>query len=335
MNRGRSARWPWALAAILLAAATAWLLLGNLSTVTASDPFGPAADRAAALALADSMIAAEARTTSAACHTRVLASPDTTGRAPVIVLLHGFTNCPKQFDSLARAFARRGYSVVVPLLPRHGMADRMTTELSRLNGEDLVTAGEEAVDVAHGLGRPVVVVGLSSSAVLAGWLAEHRDDVDGAVLIAPALGPHGMPEPVVRPMTGALLTLPNFYLWWDSKLQANVPGPKQCYPRFASHAIAQVYRLGAAVLSDAVHAKPKAKRIEVITTASDEAVNNDLALELVRRWRARGADVAVYEFPASMGVRHDMIDPEQPYARTDVSYPVIERYTMLAASAHP
>ncbi|MGE5179643.1 MAG: alpha/beta hydrolase [Bacteroidota bacterium] len=319
--------------AVVLAAAAAWLLLGTLSAVRASDPFHPAIDRAAALALADSMRAAEARGTSSACHTRILVSPDTSGRAPVIVLLHGFTNCPKQFDGLARAFARRGWSVVVPLLPRHGMADRMTTELARLNGEELVTAGEEAVDIAHGLGRPVVVVGLSSSAVLAGWLAEHREDVDGAVLIAPALGPHGMPGPVARRMTGALLTLPNFYVWWDSKLQADLPGPQQCYPRFASHAIAQVYRLGMAVMADAIRAKPKAKRIVLVTTETDEAVNNDLALELARRWRARGADVTTYQFPAALGVRHDMIDPEQPYARTDISYPVIEK--MVATAATP
>jgi alpha-beta hydrolase superfamily lysophospholipase len=334
MNQNRSARrWPWVVAATLLAAGMAWLLLGTLSTVVASDPYHPAVSRAAALALADSMRAAEARGTSSACHARLLVSPDTTGRAPVIVLLHGFTNCPKQFDGLARVFARRGCSVVVPLLPRHGMADRMTTELARLNGEDLVTAGEEAVDIAHGLGRPIVVVGLSSSAVLAGWLAEHRDDVDGAVLLAPALGPHGMPPPVARRMTGALLALPNFYVWWDSKLQTNIPGPKQCYPRFASHAIAQVYRLGMAVMADALHAKPKAKRIVLVTTETDEAVNNDLALELARRWRARGADVTTYQFPAALGVRHDMIDPEQPYARTDVSYPVIEK--MVASAAMP
>ena len=335
MNRSQpTRRWPLVVAgAALLAAAAAWLLLGALPTVTASDPFHPAADRAAALALADSLRAREPSGTNSVCHTRILASPDTSGRAPVIVLLHGFTNCPRQFDGLARTFARRGWSVVVPLLPRHGMADRMTTELSRLNAEDLVTAGEEAVDIAHGLGRPVVVVGLSSSAVLAGWLAEHRDDVDGAVLIAPSLGPHGVPGPVARRMTGALLTLPNFYVWWDSKLQKDLPGPKQCYPRFASHAIAQVYRLGMTVMADAVHAKPKAKRIVLVTTENDEAVNNDLALELARRWRARGADVTTYQFPAALGVRHDMIDPEQPYARIGVSYPVIEK--MVASAATP
>jgi len=64
----------------------------------------------------------------------------------------------------------------------------------------------------------------------------------------------------------------------------------------------------------------------ILTTASDEGVNNELAYDLARRWRARGADVRTYEFPESLGVRHDMLDPEQPYQRVDVSYPVIEKF---------
>jgi hypothetical protein len=57
----------------------------------------------------------------------------------------------------------------------------------------------------------------------------------------------------------------------------------------------------------------------------DEGVNNDPAHDLARRWTAHGAEVQTYEFPEASGIRHDMIDPEQPYQRVSVSYPVIER----------
>lgn len=319
----------WVLRAVALAAVGAAAGIALVRVAPIAEPPTIAAMRADPNLLADSICDCDVRTINPECRTRVIpADPAATrggARVPVVVLLHGFTNCPKQFDQLGRELARRGFTVVIPLLPRHGMADVMTTELGRLSAEDLVRAGERSVDLARGLGSPITVVGLSSSAVVAGWLAQHRPDVDGAILIAPALGPKGMPAPIVGPLTGALLRLPNFYVWWDSKLREKNPGPRQCYPRFASHAIAQVYRLGGAVLRDAGRAKPRARRLALVTTAADDAVNNDLCARLGALWRAHGARVESYQFPAGMGIRHDMIDPEQPYQRTGIVYPVLER----------
>lgn len=44
------------------------------------------------------------------------------GYKGVVILLHGFTSCPKQFGSMAPVFAEQGYHVLVPLLPGHGGA---------------------------------------------------------------------------------------------------------------------------------------------------------------------------------------------------------------------
>lgn len=323
-------RAKWIGLGAVTALATAWILAGRLAPLSDLEVAPGPADRVASLALADSIRRSESSEVHPECRTRIVV-PDTTGGAPVVLLLHGFTNCPKQFDRLASAFAGRGYGVVAPLLPRHGRADRMTPELGLLNAEELVRAGNRAVDVARGIGDPVIVVGLSSSGVLAGWLAQRRDDVDAAVLLAPSFAPRGMPEGVARRMTRALLSLPNFYVWWNRHARERVPGPKQAYPRFASRAIAQVYRLGFTLLADAARERPRAKRIALVTTEDDRAVNNAVAAELARRWRGRGATVTAYEFPESTGVRHDMIDPDQPYERTAVVYPVIERLVVEAA----
>ncbi|HEX7077916.1 MAG TPA: hypothetical protein VF363_05810, partial [Candidatus Eisenbacteria bacterium] len=75
---------------------------------------------------------------------------------------------------------------------------------------------------------------------------------------------------------------------------------------------------------DAARGAPAAKRLAVVTTTGDEGVNNDLTADLARRWRARGARVETFEFPDSLGIHHDMIDPEQPYQRVAVTYPTIE-----------
>ncbi|MGE5176007.1 MAG: alpha/beta hydrolase [Hyphomicrobiales bacterium] len=324
-------RWWIASAGVAVVSLTAaWLVLGTLPGVPPGDPPRPARTYDEAIARVDSIRAREGAGFNPACRSRVLATGARTDRA--VVLLHGFTNCPKQFERIADDLAAQGMNVYVPLLPRHGRADRMTDALSRLTAEELVRAGDDAVDVARGLGDRVTVVGLSSSGVLTAWLAEHRRDIDGAVMIAPALGPHGVAAPEARRMTGLLLRVPDFFVWWDRERKAASPGPEQCYPRFASRALAQIYRLGFAVTDRAARGDPPAARLALITSACDEGIDNRAAAELARRWRARGADVRAYQFPESLGVRHDMIDPEQPYQKVAVSYPVIEAMIRDTAS---
>jgi len=312
----------WATGLLAAVVAGAWVLLGGVQPVADPGPPRPALTYAEALARVDSVRTLEGSDLNPACRTRVLASG---GRAAnAIVLFHGFTNCPKQCDSLAADFARRGYNVLLPRMPRHGQSDRMSTELTHLTAGELTRSGMDAVDIATGLGEHVTVLGLSATAILAAWLAQHRADVDCAVLLAPSFAPRGMRGPVARRLTNAMLRLPNFFVWWDRKRKADVLGPKQCYPRFASRALAEVYRLGFTILDEADRARPSAGRILIVTTASDEGVNNAPTNELARRWRARGATVGTYEFPESLHVHHDMLDPEQPYQRIGVSYPVIE-----------
>lgn len=308
-------------AAAGLAIAGAWVALGVFRAVPLSPP-RPSPTYEDAIARVEAIRSREGPGVNPLCRTRVFGAGGRTER--VVVLLHGFTNCPKQFDSLAAELSRRGVNVLVPRIPRHGMADRMSPALSLLTAEELARSGEEAVDIARGLGERVTVVGLSSSAVLAGWLAQNRPDVDGAVLIAPSFAPRGMPEPIARRLAGALLRSPNFFVWWDKRLRADLRGPRQCYPRFASRGLAEVYRLGYSLLDEAARAAPETKRLAVLTTAGDEGVNNGISSELARRWRARGARVATFEFPESLGIHHDMIDPEQPYQRVAATYPKIE-----------
>src|SRR5688572_180510 len=103
-----------------------------------------------------------------------------------IVLLHGLCNSPRQFRPLAERFVARGATVLLPRLPRHGLRDRMTDELARLQLDDAMRTASEAIDVAIGMGSHVTVAGLSVGGVLAGWAAQRRP-VDRAVLIAPSI----------------------------------------------------------------------------------------------------------------------------------------------------
>src|SRR5260221_4241500 len=120
------------------------------------------------------------------CRSRLLAHNTRTER--VVVLLHGMTNCPEQFAQLAPQLYGLGYNVLVPRIPRNGLADRLTEELKLLTAEELRAFADAMVDLACGLGERVTVVGLSAGGVLAAWMAQFLPAVEAAIVIAPSIG---------------------------------------------------------------------------------------------------------------------------------------------------
>ena len=239
------------------------------------------------------------------------------------MLLHGFTNCPQMYSQLAQELFDLGHNVVVPRLPHHGLADRLTTELTRLEAREMEATVQGALETAVGLGDRVVVAGLSLGAVLAAWLAQFRPEVDRAVVIAPLFGAPVVPE-WVSDLAGFVAgVIPNLWVWWDFKAKAAIEGPKHAYPRFPTRAYAEMLKLGYEVKQAAHRAAPKAREIRVVLNLNDPAVNNRATRRVIRAWREHGADVRVYEFPRSQGLLHDLISPDQTYARTAEVYPVL------------
>ncbi len=257
-----------------------------------------------------------------ACHTRLYTHGRRTERS--LLLLHGFTNCPQQFDDIARLFHAQGWNVIVPRYPRHGYVDRLTTSISELRAEALVALANRGAEAAHGLGEHVTVAGLSLGGTLAGHLAQQADDVDRAVLIAPALGVRRVPGGAYPALIRLAYLLPNMYFWWDSNLKERLQ-PSYGYPRFSTHASAAMFKIGTGLVKAARSAKPKSKEIAVLTNAGDPGLENRYAHELVDTWRAHGAAVTTDEFPFSARLPHDLIDPGNPDQNTGLVYPVVTR----------
>ncbi len=310
--------------ALVLAAVSVALLVRPLvPRGFASHPHA-AAGYAEALRLVDSLRAADSVAIAPECATLLLSHGVRTAR--VVVLLHGLTNCPAQFDSLARIAYARGANVLVPRLPHHGFADRMTDELARVDADELCRFTDRVLDAAAGLGDSVTVAGLSTGGVMAAWAAQERADVDRAVVIAPMLGYAGAPGPVLTAaLTRAACALPNAFVWWDGKRKQDLPGPKHVYPRFATRSIGATMRLGAAVMAHARLTAPASRTQVIITVGGDQAVDNTAVATLARRWSAH-ADVVTYEFPASLHLNHDVVDPEQVGGNPAVTYPVLARF---------
>lgn len=256
------------------------------------------------------------------CHTRLYLHGHRTKHA--LVLLHGFTNCPQQFDALGRQFHANGWNVLIPRYPCHGYADRLNTSISELRSDHLVAMANRSADAARGLGEHLTVAGLSLGGVLAAHLAQAHDQIDRAVLIAPMFGLKSIPGPMLPVVSALAYRLPNFFIWWDSKLKEGL-GPPHGYPRFATHAYAALFKTAGGVLKASKASRPKAPEIAVITNANEPGLDNRFTDRLVEAWRSHGAQVSTYEFPIGQHLPHDLIDPANPEQKTELVYPIVSR----------
>ncbi|HYT12260.1 MAG TPA: alpha/beta fold hydrolase [Candidatus Nitrosopolaris sp.] len=274
----------------------------------------------AGIEIAATLQALDGPNVNPACHTRLYTHGRRTERS--LVLLHGFTNCPQQFDALGKQFYELGWNVLIPRYPRHGYADRLTTSIAELRSEQLIALANRAGEAGAGLGERLTVAGLSLGGVLTAHLAQSSDRVERAVLIAPMFGLRPIPGWGMAAMTRLAYVLPNFNIWWDHELKEKI-APPHGYPRFATRAYAALFEAGAIVMKAARRAAPKARYIEVITNAAEPRLDNRFTSELVKVWRRHGADVGTYEFPLADGLPHDLIDPANPDLDTTRVYPVV------------
>jgi carboxylesterase len=221
----------------------------------------------------------------------------------VIVLLHGLTDSPRQFEALAYLLHADGNAVYVPRLPQHGLRDGSVGALSRLTAGQLRGVADSVVDEARGLGDSVVVVGLSMGATMGAWIAEELV-VTRAVLIAPAIEPGLIPSMLDRPLMGLANRLPSM-----TRESPQVPGRPDREAGFNSRAVAQIFDLGRSVLRDAAREAPRTHDIAVLVNAGDRTVKTSATDALSRNWSTHGASVSVFELPDSLRLPHNIIDP--------------------------
>jgi carboxylesterase len=232
--------------------------------------------------------------------------------ARAVLFLHGLTASPMQCDALARRLHANGDSVIVPRLPGHGARDRLTTQLRDVRAQQLTDAAFEALAIARGLGTAVVVAGFSLGGVLAAWLAQH-ERIDHAVAIAPFLGVAGLPGAATAAFAASLRSLPNAFLWWNPLKRERLM-PDHGYPRFPTHAIAEVLGIGVELRAIARTTAPATRRITIVTNESETAVNNGAARALAATWRAHdGMSVELHRI-VGLPPSHEIMESLRPGA---------------------
>ena len=251
-------------------------------------------------------------------HTTLL---DHGARTPLaVLLLHGFTNHPGQYREFAPLVYAQGANVFIPRMPEQGDRNRLTRRMSRLTAESLLERASQALDIACGLGDRVCVAGISSSGLLCAYFGQYRTDVARAIAIAPVFAMLQLPLPVSYALTHLILTIPDMYLWWDPRVKEN-QRPATAYPWFSTHALAQTMRIGEDVYFRAARQAPAARSVVLMTNPHDPAVNNAVTHRVALNWdRHRAGSVLEFEF-TDLPRNHDIIEPDNPHARTDIVYP--------------
>ena len=232
----------------------------------------------------------------------------------VIILIHGFTNCPEQFNELGKQHFEAGANVFIPRMPYHGLSDRLTEGLVNLTAEDLAEFADRVIDIAHGLGRKISVMGISGSGTLVAWLAQNRPDVDFAFAIAPLFGLAFVPPAFTKLFERIVWLLPNFFLWWDPRTKADNPySIDYAYPRYPTRALGQFLRLAMVTRAQAEKSAPKAGDITLIINDAEPAVSNAEIVRFLKLWQKHGnVNVSEVHFEKEMKLPHDIITPGTP-----------------------
>lgn len=258
------------------------------------------------------------------CRTKFFTHGEQTGHA--IVFIHGYTTCPEQFHQLGQRFFEKGYNVFIPCMPHHGDADRLSDALRTLSAEEMAVFGDQALDIARGLGKKVTVFGISGGGTVTCWLAQNRADLEYAVPLAAFLGVNLLPDWANRLFANLFLALPFFYIWWDPRTKDQNPySIYYAYPRYSFRNVAQILRLGFAVEEKARQEAPKAGRILMVINDFDPGVSNARMEKIVRVWKAHGKqELGEYHFEREKKMLHDIITPGTPGVPIDEVYARIE-----------
>lgn len=235
-----------------------------------------------------------------------------------VVLFHGFTNNPAQYAELAPLLYKRGANVFVPRLPKHGEKDRLTNRIARLTAEMLLASATEAVNLASGLGDRVAVLGISMGGSLAAYFGQFHE-IALAVPVAPEYALLKLPYPVSRAAAAVMQWLPDFFVWWDPRVREEQL-PLTAYPRYSTRALAQTLRIGEEVYGAAAQRGPRADRIVTVVNPADPAVNNTAAKRVSGEWSQRHDAIGYIELQG-LPRNHDIIEPRNPQAHTEIVYP--------------
>jgi len=239
--------------------------------------------------------------------------------AKVALLLHGYTNCPKQFLEFGQRLQAKGYNVLIPRAPGHGYSDRGTDALGAVTAGDFATYLHTSVAIAEQMGEEITLMGLSGGGTLTLWATLFEPKVDRFIAVAPVAYPRGFAPILRRGVIRYAAWTPNEFSWWDKVQQQNLPGPMHAYRRYASKSMGAILHM-AAYVEEQLGRLPQDAPITFVINDADKALRDEELHQLADRFAAAGASVERLVFPRDLGYPHDLMDPENIKDNKDAVY---------------
>ena len=233
----------------------------------------------------------------------------------VIVFFHGLSNCPEQFVPLAQEFFDQGYNVIIPRFPGHVDASRDPIHMTP-TAEEFRPMADAAIDLAHGLGDRVFVLGLSAGGGVAAWVAQYRSDVERVVVVAPFFGAIGLPSGLDRWGTNLITRLPNI------PFPFSTPVPYQ-YLGMSSLGIGESMRFAEVPEKASLIEPIRAGSVVLVTNENDNTISNPFARKVLTQWIAHGSNADEFVIDEKYGLPHDVIDIHQNGSDPELIYPLM------------
>lgn len=234
------------------------------------------------------------------CNSRFFLQPERPEK--VFLFLHGFTAAPIQFEPIGKTLFEAGYNVVVPLLPGHGLAgnwDKSTPPPLPDEPNVYQQFAQEWLEKVQGLGKEVIVGGLSGGGTAAAWLAlEFPQRISRAMLFAPYLSNSNVVvDWIVRIFDG--------YFEWGTQ-PGTKPGTRNFgYKGFLMPALEVFLHMGKEVLQKA-ESSPAVPML-IISSEIDQAVSEKDLQTLFESVLRRHPNSWYHRFASKFGMPHTMM----------------------------
>ncbi|MFN8671239.1 MAG: alpha/beta fold hydrolase [Candidatus Sericytochromatia bacterium] len=203
-----------------------------------------------------------------------------------VVLFHGYSACPQQFNKIADILAKKNYNVFVPLLPGHGktqvkVSGKLIDDSSGLPETSSVYLYD---NFAHSIGALLkdeqgskVVSGLSVGGVVATKvMLDYPEVYDRGILFAPFFNASG----VLSALIPAVNTIvPNKRMSWGNECEFKRTLGRAGYCDFKIENIAAARKFGTETLK---HVSLIKKPIQIVGVESDPAASNSAIADAVK-----------------------------------------------------
>lgn len=250
----------------------------------------------------------------------------------VVLIYHGYTSSPKQFTELGEQIHNAsGYNVFIPRLPRHGLKDRMTADLTNLRVDELKQFVHETIDIANHLGKEITIVGFSAGGALATWsgIFVNNTKVKKIIAISPFFNSRQTPTILMPQIMFFVDKMRRDRFYWWKPLEKEKMLPMHAYPRFSLKAIKEILKLSIEIQKQlfvrtkeytrlVAKSKQKNSLLEdlsdrefvLISNPSDLSVNNKLSEKIFEYIKTGGkSNVRIFSFSQKLNLPHDLIDP--------------------------